>query len=306
MAVVLLLGACAAPAAPRDPARPLNLSMQEVLQFPADFEAFGVVSRGDQIVSWGHGPDEVLYRAEDRRWHALTNAPRAPFAAALDDANHVWVLDSASRTSVQLDLARGTIATVPTAMPRTPDAATRFGGRWLVSATNPDSTASVVSLSGTRIDTLLTVRPTSNGVTTARARLLLTVVDDTLVATNRFYPFTIRFLTKTGKLHREWQPDLAGAANIPATALDRFVALSVVAVDGVYLLTLAELTSVRRALVIIDATGRILRYREIDVPLAFIGATPEHLISLRRVRGIQEVVIHRWSWGPPGQSAAAP
>ncbi|GIW50973.1 MAG: hypothetical protein KatS3mg081_0328 [Gemmatimonadales bacterium] len=76
----------------------------------------------------------------------------------------------------------------------------------------------------------------------------------------------------------------------------RWVSLWTVELGRYYLQTLADLRSDRRALVLFEPDGRVVRERVVDIPMG-IGASASGLRLLAAVRraGTQELVIYRWN-----------
>ncbi len=123
-----------------------------------------------------------------------------------------------------------------------------------------------------------------------------------VVVGNRRWPFEWALLDARGEVTPSTpKPPVPGGDPSVMLAVggneNRWVALPALNLAGPYLQLIADLGSDRRLFRIIDATSRVLRQREVVMPLGFIFSDPRsrRLVGIRTA-STSELVVYGWRW----------
>jgi hypothetical protein len=112
-----------------------------------------------------------------------------------------------------------------------------------------------------------------------------------------YFPFRTIRIDSTGRVVTLLDPTRGIDASQRAKFLRGWVSSGLRLVPPGYLMMVADPSTDRRTLLILDASGRVIRMKDINVALAFlsIGSREQRLVAIRDV-GELEIVLYRWRW----------
>ncbi len=306
---IIAVGACRdgsnGSTARASPVSALELSSLRVMPIPPLHASQGIFIAGDQIVSWGTSPERALWWSDSQPVRVLASEKlRGPIGAALARPHHVRILDTAARAELVFDESGRLTHSTPVEFPAGLESASYAHGRWFAATIDRDSGARIVALGNEASSTLLRHRVPIDSGGPIRERLLLATSGSDVLAISRFYPFAMYRLDSAGTVIQQIRPDLSSALKADSSVeLQSLVTVGLVRLDRGYLLSFAELTSLRRMVAVLNEDGKTERVRQLNNALAFSASDPsaKTLLSVWRFSGSQELQIFRWAWAPSGK-----
>lgn len=115
--------------------------------------------------------------------------------------------------------------------------------------------------------------------------------------TEAAFPFRTVSIDKHGSQRHVLDPMRNVRTEVRTSFIRGWFCLRILEVSPAMLMVMAEPASDRRALVVLDSSGEVLRIRYLDVALGILAAEPasHHLAAVRDI-GVREVVLYRWRW----------
>jgi hypothetical protein len=295
----LVIAACQAdqPA----PERELVVTEESAATLSQDgIRALGVVARDDGTISFW--TDTMVYLGtEGQAFRPLTEIGSVrPMAVGLgENGLSMEVFDRDSRL-ISLDEGGVQIRDVERPVSDSIEAAIRWGGRWVVASREETG---VVALASVRLpDQPADKHPFAAKVFSGSRRVLLSAPNENeLLLTETDVPYATLVYNSSGEVEKEFRPLEPiqmlgyGPENVPPL----WYAMSPLRLDEGYVQTVSDLRTSRRALVLYDEEGSVIRVSEVNAPIGFVAALPsEKVVFALRMLGQQELVRYRWSWVP--------
>jgi hypothetical protein len=267
-----------------------QLSLSEVfaVQMPAGFIVAGGILLGpDKFAVWS--PDADLRICEADVCHDI-DLPGKPLAARVVSEGAGGSLEIFLVDPVRIATIRETVVAVSDiSQGESPYAATWTPDGWLMAWRGPvDSAKTTLALLGHPARSLVNFG--SVHLTPRRAGAIVQAVNP---------PFASWYVDASSIDHAAAWPDLSSWQPDPGPEPERsLVALPRLSVGHSTLLTVADLRSDQRWLLLADSLGRVQSERAIDAPIGFVASDDTHKLVLAvRQYGEDEVVVYRYTLG---------
>lgn len=278
----------------------LVLEEQTAVPLPPAYRASSAHASEQGVLVWAVD-DSIIYHLDQGLklvGYILLPDGMLPRAAALLDNGDVEVLSATARAVHRFrGLRQELVFSIDDTLSVV--AAARADNGWVFLAENPLGNRRLFRQSGTSYQQL------AGPADTALEAATLTARGNVVVITTVSRPFTSVLLDletgeqltlSPGLLESQTGHDSGTAAAVEPSTTFLFSLPAVIGDFGV-LQTITDLRSDRRWLVLYDVSGRLLRTKELLVPLGFSSSFGSCLYAFRRIDGL-EVVRYRWRLTP--------
>jgi hypothetical protein len=283
-----------------EPEPVLHLVEESARVLPDSFEIGGANVSGTTTVYWAVNRSTLLLERDGELKAVQPDSLVRPVAARLSrDGTMIEVIDAERRSLVRSDLAGRFAAEQPLQLPWRVESAVPFDSLWVLGGRDVAGNYRVVALqpSGARTR-LLTLR--ARDYPGQRLTMAVSEADGRAFATLQNSPFTVFQVLPATSLGLD---SASGRFAVPALpqASGRepplWASLGVHRLDNGYVRTFSDLRSDRRVVVTYDANGKLLRDRQVRVPMAVLATDPvKRMLLVARRTDRFELVRYKWRW----------